>query len=143
MKKDALQTHKVLYGLQALYPDEVTWLYTNETLSLDSINNFKYEEVNRDSFRNDKSYIDVFRDMIQIGEKRKEIENLQQEITAITHTYIHIIHTYIHTHIFLIIIHTFAAACFLQLLAAFLFIIINSFSLHTTSSAGHLPESIC
>ncbi len=74
VKKDALQTHKVLYGLQALYPDEVTWLYANETMSLDSINSFMYEEVNRDSFRNDKSYIDVFRDMIQIGKKRKEIE---------------------------------------------------------------------
>ena len=74
VKEDALQTHKVLYGLQALYPDEVTWLYANETLSLDSINNFKYEEVNRDSLQNDKSYIDVFRDMIKIGKKRKEIE---------------------------------------------------------------------
>lgn len=74
VKKDALQTHKVLYGLEALYPDEVKWLYPNEALSLDAINNFKYEELSRESVRNDKNYRDAFHDMMAIGVRRKEIE---------------------------------------------------------------------
>jgi len=73
-RNDALQTHKLFYGLQALYPDELTWLYPNETLSLYSINNFKYEEVNRHKFQVEKSLIAALHNMMAIASRRKEIE---------------------------------------------------------------------
>lgn len=72
-KRDAVETSNVLYGLQKLYPDEVTWLYANETLSLDSINNFRYQEVDRGICAHDKRYIGIFYDMLSIGVRRREI----------------------------------------------------------------------
>jgi hypothetical protein len=74
VKIDALQSHQSLYGLQALHPDNVKWLYANERLSLDSINGFTYQEVNRDSFINNEKYKNAFDDMLHTGTRRKDIE---------------------------------------------------------------------
>ena len=79
LKNDALQTHKLLYGLPALYPDEVSWLYADESLSLDMINKFVYKEVDRERLRNDKSFIVIFQDMLRLGIKRQEIECSKKE----------------------------------------------------------------
>jgi len=74
VKKDALQNHRLLYGLEALYPDEVKWLYPDQTMSLNTINSFKYEEIDREKVSKDNGYNAAFQVMMQLGVRRSEIK---------------------------------------------------------------------